>query len=298
MDKAFWQNIMNNDYAILPECSVATLTPVLLSYLGSLDPEIREQLAYRILDTWIHRECYSHTELWNMARQLLHHLTTGLGEQNSDMVFLRSFSLLILTEIVYYDLTHSILEETEVRQMLEQVLVYFSAEKDLRGYDSEKGWIHAIAHTADLLWVLAQQRFLIASDLERILNAIMQKITAPIAHIYLYDEDERLTRTVMGALQRNLLTLPFLATWLGQLTHPEGRIAWNESFESGRLMDVARSEIETCAHHNTKHFLRSLYFQLHSPGFANLTFVEQHSAIGNELLPLVEDALYQIRAWC
>lgn len=301
MDKAFWQSIIDNEYAIPPASSVQALTSELLSYLGSVDPELREGPAYAILDAWIHRDYYSHTELWKMAVQLLHSLTIGLGEQQSDTIFWRSFSLLILTEIVYHDLTHPTFSETEVRQVLEQALAYFEAEKDLRGYATQKGWMHAIAHAADLLWVLAQHRDVTPSDLSRIMDALAKKIIAPVAHVYLYGEEERLVRTVMGVLQRDMLTLPDLSTWLELLTHPRGRISWNESFEgpeSGKMMDVVRSEAETCARHNTKYFLCSLYFQLRSPGFAHLTFVEQQPAVAGALLPLVENALSQIRAWC
>jgi hypothetical protein len=118
MDKAFWQSITDNEYAIPPDSSVQALTSELLSYLGSVDPELREGPAYTILDAWIHRDYYSHTELWKMATQLLQHLTIGLGKQQSDTIFWRSFSLLILTEIVHHDLTHPTLSETEVWQVL------------------------------------------------------------------------------------------------------------------------------------------------------------------------------------
>ena len=87
-------------------------------------------------------------ELWEMATQLLHNLTIGLGEQQSETIFWRSFSLLILTEIIYHDLTHPTLSATEVRQVLEQALAYFEAEQDLRGYDIEKGWLHENSNAA------------------------------------------------------------------------------------------------------------------------------------------------------
>lgn len=298
MDKSLWLNIKLGEYAEPTGHPIMTLTPELLSYLGSPNPELREEIAYSILDTWIHRGYYSHTELWDIAITLLNNLTIGLGEQLSDTIFLRSFSLLILTEIVYYDLTHPSLLEIEVRQLLEQVLDYFKAEQDLRGFDSEKEWIHAVAHAADFFFVLAQHSNVTVSDLERIMNALVEKITAPVAHVYLYGEEERLVRTVIGILQRDLLKLPFLTKWLEHLVQPSGRIAWSESFESGKLMEVVRSPAETCARHNTRSFLYSLYFQLRYPGFANLTFVERRPAIADALVLQVENALSQIRAWC
>ncbi len=90
---------------------------------------------------------------------------------------------------------------------------------------------HAIAHAADLLWVLVQHSSVTTSDLLLIIDALAKKITAPIAHVYLYDEEERLVRTVMGVLQRDLLTLTDLSAWLELLIHPSGRTSWNENFE-------------------------------------------------------------------
>jgi len=301
VDKAFWQSIKGNAYTAQQGYTTANLTAELLACLSSPDPEMREELAYPILDTWIHSGAYSHQELWDIATRLLNNLTQGLGEQRRDGIFGRSFSLLILTEIIYHDLTQPTLSASEVQQVLGQALSYVEAEQDLRGYDVQKGWIHAIAHAADLLWVIAQHPTVTAPDLARIMDTVAKKIAAPVEQVYLYDEEERLVRTIMGVLQRDVLTLPFLSAWLELRIHPEGRTGWNESFEgpeSGKMMEVVRSHTETCARHNVKSFLRSLYFQLRSPGFANLTFVEQQPPITAEFLPLVEHALSQIRLWC
>ncbi len=231
MDKAFWRSIIDNEYVVPAGHSVAELTTELLSYLASPDPELREELAYSMLDGWLQRDVYSHVDLWEMVTHLLHNLTIGLGVPHSDTIFQRSFSLLILAEIIYHDLTHPTLSSDEIQQVLTQTLAYLSAEQDLRGYDPEQGWIHAIAHVADLLWMLAQHRGVAAPDLAHILQALAEKVTAPTAHVYLYDEEVRLVRTVMSVLQRDLLTLPSLAAWLELLIHPQGRTAWSESFD-------------------------------------------------------------------
>ena len=289
MNKTFWQSIKEHDYAVPTGFSVKALTPELLSYLGSLDFELRDDFAYRILIEWFDRGHYSHADLWEMATLMLHNLTSGLGEHKDDTVLLRSYSVLILMEIVYYDvitIPTPMFAEAKIQQILAQVLVYFRAEKDLRDYEPGKGWMHAVAHAADCSWILAQHRFVSLSDLERIMDALVEKIATP-AHVYLFDEDERLARTVMGALQRDLLTLPFLTAWLEQLTHPRGHSTWSDT-----------DEADNCARHNSKHFLRSLYFQLRSPGFAGMPHVKQRPAIADALLPLVEEALSQIQTWC
>ncbi len=64
------------------------------------------------------------------------------------------------------------------------------------------------------------------------------------------------------------------------------------------MMEVVRSRGETCARHNCRLFLYSLYFQLQSPGFAELTFVDQSPRLASDFLPRVREALEQVRAWC
>lgn len=298
MEKQFWQSIVESEYMLPQNYSLSSLTSELLSLPVSLDPEMRQGPAYSILDTWIHRGYYSHAQLWQTATQLLHNLTVGLGEQETDSVFLRSFSLLILSEIIYYDLTSPTLDKHEIEHLLESALAYVVAEKDVHGYEPDKGWVHTIAHAADFLWVLAQNRFVTVGDLERIMNVIATRVTEPVAFVYLYDEDERLVRTVMGILQRDLLKIAFLATWLQRLTQSPGRIALSADFESGQALKIVGDTAETCARHNTKHFLRSLYFQLREPGFAGLTFVDQSPSITASFLPHVEQALQDIKIWC
>ena len=39
-------------------------------------------------------------------------------------------------------------------------------------------------------------------------------------------------------------------------------------------------------------------YYLRSPGFAQLTFIEQQPIFASALLPLVENTLSQIRTWC
>jgi hypothetical protein len=298
MDRTFWQSIVDNDYAVPTGYSLATLTSELLMQLGSTERVFREELVYPILDGWISRGYYSVADLSNMAIQLSHNLTKGLGEQGTDTVLLRSYSLLTLSSIIYEDSRQRWLEKGLVAQLFEDALVHLAAEKDLRGYDNEQGWLHAIAHSADYLFAFALHPLIEKRDLERIMNAVVAKISEPIAHVYLYGEEERLTRTVMGVLQRDMLSLAFFVEWLQRLIHPQGRTALNADFESGSLMKIVRSETETCARHNIKQLLYSLYFQLLAPGFAQLSFVHEAPSLASELLPQVQATLNEIRAWC
>ncbi len=191
-------------------------------------------------------------------------MTVGLGEHGTDTVLLRSFSALTLAEIVYYDCEHPLLSESQLRQLLEDGLAYFLAERDLRGHEAGTGWMHAVAHGSDLLAVLALHDVLQGADLERIMEAIATKVAPPVPHVYLYNEDQRMVRAVLWTLQRNLLTMDFLSNWLDQIAHYEGKPVGVETFLAllDRKIPAIANRTYMSILHNTKQFLRSLYFHL------------------------------------
>ncbi len=287
MDNTFWQAILDADGAVPEGYSVAQLTPELLALLGSADPFLRDGVAYTLLATWLKLGHYAPAEVWDMVEQLAANLSAGLGEQGGDRVFLRSFSALMLAEIVYRDSKSLFLDERQVWYVLEQTLAYFPAEQDLRGYVPGKGWVHAVAHTADVLWVLAGSRHIGASDLERMLEVIAARAAPPGDHIYLYNEDQRLARAAAAALGRDLLELPFLVGWLGRIARPGGRTISVESFYDG-LPPAVADAADLALLRNTTQFLRGLYFQL--------AYSDDPPATVSELLPLVAEALRPMNA--
>lgn len=288
MDKAYWQAIVDAEYAVPANRSVAELTPELLSLLGSTDPYLRDKYAYPILATWISKGLYNLQETRAMALHLLSNLSAGLGEQGTDTVFLRAFSALMLAEIVYQDNKRSFLNESDVRHILEQALAYYPAERDLRGYLPGPGWAHAVAHGADLFWVLSASRYLEAADLERILDALASKIAPPVAHVYLFNEEQRMVRAVLGILKRDLISPDYFQGWLDLLTHYEGQTISIETFLDGEPPLIA-SEVSVSLLHNTRQFLSTLYL--------HLTTDEDPPANSADLASLVLEALKPLNTW-
>ncbi|MFL5800521.1 MAG: DUF2785 domain-containing protein [Roseiflexaceae bacterium] len=291
MDKAFWQAILDADGAVPEGYAVAELTPELLALLGSTDPFLRDEVAMEVLAAWIVRDnLYTPDELRSIGDTLAHNLTVGLGEQGSDSVFLRAFSALVLDKVIEADNWWTLLSPEDIRRWMEQALAYVAVERDLRGYVPGKGWAHALAHTADVLWVLAQSRHMGAADLERILVAIADKVNAPTEYPYLAMEDERLANAVWAGLRRDLLGLPFLSTWLSRLARP---------FQETPRSEVVIDAHKTNAFHNTRLLLHSLYFQLvlgvrPPPWYTDMSFFMGAPALRDDLLPLVVGTLRAI----
>jgi hypothetical protein len=288
LEKAFWQGIIDADYAMPAEHTISELTPELLSLLGSTDLHLRDGIAYSILERWISHDLYTTAELRAMTKQLGENLKHGLGEQGTDTVFLRTFSALVLAELVYHHNKHPFFEEADVRHILEQALAYYLAEQDLRGYVPGPGWAHSSAHGADLLFVLADNDYLTAPDLERIMQALATKVAPAVAHVYLYNEDQRITRAVLAVLKRDLLTPSFLDAWLDSLTYFEGQKISFDGLLTGEPRLIP-SAIGMHVLYNTRQFLAGLY--------VHLTLDEQKPAVAAKFAPIVLATLQPMNQW-
>ena len=96
MEKSFWVSIQKNDYTIPAGHSVLPLTDELFSYIGSTDAELRDTIGLEVFYNWLIQGLYSHDYLRDLITRLMSNLQSGLGETESDTVFLRSFSALWL----------------------------------------------------------------------------------------------------------------------------------------------------------------------------------------------------------
>jgi hypothetical protein len=252
VDKAFWQAIVESDYTLPPDYAVADLTPDLIEFLGSPDIDVRDPFGYMILAHWMIRDRrYSPTDLRNMAVQLVQNLAAGLGEKDTDTVFRRSFSALILSLIMHRDNQQPFFTETEIQNLHRWSLEYFAAEQDVRGYVPGKGWAHSVAHTADLFKFLARNRYLNAAELESILTAIGDKTLLPVPHLYIHSEDERLVSALIEILKREHVGWRAWDRWLDRF------VSWKESWEEGDFVATIHAPW-----YNSKNLLRSLYFRL------------------------------------
>ena len=247
MDKEFWAILAKNDYTIPAGHTLDELRQTLFGYLGSTDPELRDDIAYIVYANWLKREMFTKAEVSAHVDELLANLDKGIGETESDSVFLRTFSVLLLAEIVHNDNKKPLFEKDQIQSILAKGLWYLDAEKDPRGHTSVKGWAHALAHTADLMLVLGKNRQTEKGDLEKILQGIANKLVHSTNWVYIHGEDDRLANAVTIILLRNLVSTDFLGTWLKSFTEPER--SWD-----GAYTDAGQSK----AFYNSRNFLRSL----------------------------------------
>ncbi|MDJ1174631.1 DUF2785 domain-containing protein [Roseofilum capinflatum] len=270
MDVEFLKSIVENRFAVPDRHQVAELTPKLMANLGAVKWELRDR-SYMTLSAWIwgwhDRTHYSQAEMLELAEQPKRNIQIGLGEAESDRVFLRTYSILLLNDLTDFHRHHPYLDEGEIRDRMELYLTYLEQEQDLRGYvGGEKGWAHGMAHVADSLALLSLNSYLNESDLIRLLDAIASKLRQPVSSVYLHSEEERLARAAVSICQQDRLAIKQIKVWLNRLIEPDlrrpsGRFVWDD-FENHPWRKILTDPTEKlCAYRNLQNFLRAFYFQ-------------------------------------
>lgn len=222
-DKTWWKQIAANKYVPPAGEPLPPLVRELSGYLGSPDPELRDDIGYTTLVAWIYRQKIVPVE---MRRGLLTewtgNLRTGIGSRGTDAVFLRSFSALALGIHAALDNDAPWLDRAEFNTLLTAALAYLRDEVDVRGFDAKKGWMHSAAHTADLLKFLARSRHLEPGQQALVLDAILDKVSRT-EEVFTHGEDERLARAVLSIAARTDFDEAGFGRWAAKFVPLGGR---------------------------------------------------------------------------
>jgi len=136
-------------------------------------------------------------------------------------------------------------------ELLRQALAYLRDEKDVRGFDARKGWIHSAAHTADLLAALAEHPFFSKQDQSAVLDAITQRL-ATAGEVFTYGEQDRLANVVSRIVTRDDAAFDAFRKWLAEMDAADQSV-WKDS--PPKLAPLIRFE-------NDSYLLRALIAQL------------------------------------
>ena len=231
--REFWRDIAKRHYEVPSGESASALAVELSAMLASPDPEVRDDLAYSILARWIYRDKLDPNDLRKLTDEWTANLKDGIGEAGTNSVLKRSFSALCLSSIAERDLKNPFMGESRYHQLLAATLDYLQAERDLRGYDAKLGWIHATAHTSDLLQALASNPMLTADEEARILDGIAIRLeSAP--EVYSQGEQDRIAQAVLAVIRRADFKPQLFDPWLARLKDEDER-TWAEPLTSQSL---------------------------------------------------------------
>jgi hypothetical protein len=216
MESAFWDRVVAEGHKLPADRPLADLTTELTTMLGDPDPYRRDAIAYPTLATWISEGVYDDL-LQGLGDGMAAGLTVGLGEQDTDSVFRRSYSVLALAACLERDNERDAVPRDTVVRWGDRVAGWLVRERDLRGFVPGKGWAHAVAHGADALGALAASDAMGHLELTVLLDVVADRLLAPTAARFAHGEDDRLALATMRLLRRDLVPLDVLEPWVARL---------------------------------------------------------------------------------
>jgi hypothetical protein len=181
------------------------------------------------------------------SRALTATWTAWLGR---DDVLVRASAALDLSLLAALDLEAPFLDKKGFAGLLDGALDHLARERDLRGWEEGIGWIHATAHSADLLKFLSRSPRLDEDGQARILEGIARRMVDGGAPVFVLDEDERLAAAVVAVLAREDLSSDACAAFVELCRAPLA--------PAGDAFDPARF----AARRNTRNLLRAVHERL------------------------------------
>lgn len=223
----------------------------MLDNIGSIDPDLRDGLIYPTFMRIINEGILTSNQYQNILEACLDdgHLFYKIGEINTDSVFTRSFSSLVVAGLLSKDGQSGFLSEIEFNYVYNRCVKYMREERDTRGFVEEKGWAHSIAHGADLLVSLVNHPKLSEQYFSEILQTLHNCLLKDAT--YIDDEDERLIFVIEALLEKGL-DEKNLEEWIIHLLHDLELIFQDEGFSNKYF----RTKF------NISNFLKTLYFRI------------------------------------
>ncbi|MEL3971933.1 DUF2785 domain-containing protein [Rossellomorea oryzaecorticis] len=177
----------------------------MITHIGSPDAELRDKLIYtsffRLIIENNQLESELLTELLDISLDDL--LLKGIGEKGTDTVFTRAFTTLLIALILYRDNEDNFLGQKRIDRVKDQLILYISNEKDLRGFVSGKGWAHSVAHVADAFDELVKNPKISYEQYPLILQPLWNVMFVTDS-VYIHDEDERVITPIIQMLNNGL----------------------------------------------------------------------------------------------
>ncbi|WP_338673799.1 DUF2785 domain-containing protein [Streptomyces sp. SCSIO 30461] len=191
-----WSSIEAADCAVPAHPPMGHLVRELSQALADADPKIRDGAPHTVLATWIARGVIDE------PRRL------ALGDEMAARfldpeIQARTFAPLVLDMLV---------EAGDFKaDWVEAFSRWYPAETELRGFDEELGWLHAVAHGADLLGQLGCHPEV---DPVRMLDLAAARLTAHTDYVFEQLEDDRLARAIARILTRSDMNENDATEWL------------------------------------------------------------------------------------
>lgn len=179
---------------------------VMMAQIGAADPQLRDELVYEGLCALIAGPLLSDAQINDLLGLAIDGLCFQVAHSGQG-VLKRSFCSLVAAAIIEKDSARPCISDANMARLYDEMRRYALSEHDFRGHDPSLGWIHALAHFADLTDAcLRGPRLIPAQKVQLILALVPMLCQRDIA--LSHDEDERVVTAVLTALRADLVDLP------------------------------------------------------------------------------------------
>lgn len=219
---------------------------LLVKCLGDPDPKVRDALTFEGLSSVMRSGVLEQRTLSELKATLL-----GQMRRPGGSAILRSFSALTLSEVARTDRLKAWMTDAERQELIDAAAEFLAGISDYRAFSNQEGFVHAVAHGADLALQLALNPAVVKPQLDQLLTAISSQITPGDSSVaYWAGEPDRLARAVLFIAQRKLHSDAEWTAWFQAVMNPKPLSSWDVAFSS---------EIGIRKHHNVRAFLLSVY---------------------------------------
>lgn len=167
----------------------------LLDDLAARDPQVRDERALGAVGAAIATGVLTDAQRARVADRMLRQL-------RHPEVQARTFAPLVLAVLT----AHGDWDDG----WFERVREWYLSERDLRGHDAARGWLHAVAHGADFFGTAAHTRRCAAADA---LEVLAERVLLPCDAVWRDQEEARVAYAMALALVRD----PAATEWLDRV---------------------------------------------------------------------------------
>lgn len=220
----------------------------LLDNIGDLDSEIRDRLIYPNLAHLLHDKHFDEEKLTEIFEILLdkNHLFYDIENNIKNSVLTRSFTSLQLVILLYVHKRDNIIDENLIYKAFNTFLDYFKKEKHYEGYNDKVGWLHSIAHSADVFDQFLTIDYFKSEEMKKIFEAVLNKLKSR-EYYFSHDEDERFIVGMKKAILRDVLEEEYLLDYIERFSDYEKNTDYPAMYY---------------IKNNVRNFLSALYFSL------------------------------------
>ncbi len=199
--KTFFDDLKQNNLE-----SLDTLYPYAIKHIGDIDPVLRDEYVYRFFWTIIRHDLLADETLIELFDTMHHNIHPGKP------ILTRSFSYLVLAALIKRHSVKTFLDQARLNDVYETAIKAFGEETDMRGYDEAIGFVHAIAHGADLLEALATID-ITQAQVDTMLTVVKKKVFTT-SGAYHHNEDKRMANILVRLYHNDHMDKKALDAWL------------------------------------------------------------------------------------